>query len=108
VFPFKMPTETFELNPADLSTIPLNGAYIWNFTVYPQDSYCIARTGKPTIPTITSMSNMISPSMQKWALNKTARRKAGLAQKQALPKNKTINRNFIEWAGGFPKDWTKV
>jgi len=108
VFPFKMPNETFELNPADLSTIPLNGAYIWNFTVYPQNSYCIERTGVPTIPTITSMSNMISPSMQKWALNKTARRKAGLAQKQALPNDKTINRNFIEWAGGFPKNWTKV
>jgi len=108
VFPFKMPKETFELNPGNLSTIPVNGAYIWNFTVYPQDSYCIARTGTPTIPTITSMSNMISPSMQKWKLNKTARRKAGLDQKQTLPMDKTINRNFIEWAGGFPENWTKV
>ena len=108
VFPFKMPTETFELNPANLSTIPINGAYIWNFTVYPQKSYCIERTGKPTIPTITSMSNMISPTMQKWALNKAARRKAGLGPEEALPRHKTINRNFIEWAGGLPKDWTKV
>ena len=108
VFPFKESMQPLELDPANRDTIPRKGALVSNFTVYPAHTYCMKYDQESTMPTLTTMPNSLSPSMQKHPKNKMFRRSVGLTQGESLSREKQLNINFVEWAGGLPKDWTKV
>lgn len=109
VFPFNYKGEKYPLDPYNTLSIP-NGGLVHDWIVYPGITSCFPRF-KPTftMPTVTTVPNLLAPSMQKWAGNKAFRRRAGLLQGQAYAdKGLAQNISYYEWVFGYPKGWTKL
>ena len=109
VFPMKWEGKISKLNPMDTSSIPIYGGMVYDWNIYYGSDQCQpSYTPKFNIPTITTKSNLLSPSMQKHSTHRSLRRRIGLKQGESLSqKDQMINMDFIEWASSFPVGWTK-
>jgi len=110
VFPMKWEGKVSKLNPMDISSIPIYGGLVWDWNIYYGEQQCLP-SYQPILrmPTVTTKSNLLSPSMQKHSTHSKFRRAAGLKTKnQTLSdKGEMINLEFVEWSMSFPKGWTK-